>query len=90
MNDDDLKRFVKRSLAERTMPEEVRGRILSRLRRTRALWPAAAAVLAAAVVLVAVIPRGESVPAALRGAARQRARLPGARARRWRSARRWR
>ncbi len=53
MNDDELKRLLQNSLAGRRAPDEVKARVLGRLRRPPVLGLALAGVAAAAVVLVA-------------------------------------
>jgi hypothetical protein len=70
MNDDELRRLLRNTLGGRRAPEDVKERILARLRGRPAGWIAAAAVLALAAALV-VLPRGgkggppEAVAAAL-------------------------
>ncbi len=70
MNDDDLRRMLRDVLVDRRAPEDVKARLVARLRRRPAGWMAAAAAAAAVLAALGVLALGGrgSPPAAVAAA----------------------
>lgn len=75
MNDDELRRVLQNALGGRRAPEEVRARVLSRLRRRPALlWAAAAAAAVSLAVGLTLLLRPRPTPPLIEAAFQQHSR----------------